>query len=146
MSTKEFVSTGPQAAPNPGTTPSSQEAKRAETVEAKRADSKALGMAFGDAWTYAPAPEASDHVKIQPRYELFIGGQWRAPESKAYFDTINPATEEKLAEVASASAKDVDLAVQAARTGYEKYWSKLRPLDRGKYIFRIARALQEKAR
>ncbi|MFS8069989.1 MAG: aldehyde dehydrogenase family protein, partial [Byssovorax sp.] len=138
MSTKETIAKGPKAAPNSGATTSS--------TEAKRADSKALGMAFGDAWTYAPAPEASDHVKIQPRYELFIGGQWRAPESKAYFDTINPATEEKLAEVADASAKDVDLAVQAARTGYEKYWSKLRPLDRGKYIFRIARALQEKAR
>ena len=138
MSTKETVAKGPQMAPTPGAAPS--------PTEAKRADSKALGMAFGDAWTYAPAPEASDHVKIQPRYELFIGGQWRAPESKAYFDTINPATEEKLAEVADASAKDVDLAVQAARMGYEKYWSKLRPLDRGKYIFRIARALQEKAR
>ena len=146
MNRKESASTAPQAAPNPGPTTSSREAKRAESLEAKREGSKALGISFGDAWTYAPAPEANDHVKLQPRYELFIGGAWRAPESKAYFDTINPATEEKLAEVADASAKDVDLAVQAARTGYEKYWSKLRPLDRGKYIFRIARALQEKAR
>src|SRR4051812_36007772 len=79
-------------------------------------------LGFGDAWTYAPSPEAKDHVKIEPRYELFIGGKWRAPESKKYFDTVSPSTEEKLSEVAEANEKDVDLAVQAARLGYEKYW------------------------
>jgi aldehyde dehydrogenase (NAD+) len=103
-------------------------------------------MDFGSAWAYAPAPEATDHVRIQPRYELFIGGKWRAPSSKKYFDTISPSTEEKLAEVAEADDKDVDLAVRAARVAYEKYWSKLRPIDRGKYVYRIARAIQEKAR
>ncbi len=103
-------------------------------------------LSFGDAWTYAPAPEATDHVKIAARYELFIGGKWRAPHSKKYFDTVSPSTEVKLSEIADADDKDVDAAVAAARTGYERYWSKLRPLDRGKYIYRIARALQEKAR
>lgn len=104
------------------------------------------GIVFGDAWTYAPSPEAVDHVRIAPRYELFIGGQWTAPRSGKYFPTHNPATEEQLSEVADAGEADVDLAVAAARVGYEKYWSKLRPIDRGKYIYRIARALQEKAR
>jgi aldehyde dehydrogenase (NAD+) len=103
-------------------------------------------VAFGDAWSYAPAPEARDHVKIAPRYDLFIGGAWRAPESGRYFDTVSPSTEEKLAEVAEAGEKDVDLAVQAARAAYDRYWSRLRPIERGKYIYRIARALQEKAR
>ncbi len=133
MSTKEAASTAPATT-------------AAAKPDAKRPESKAIGMAFGDVWTYAPAPEARDHIKLQAKYDLFIGGKWKAPESKKYFDTISPSTEEKLAEIADASAKDVDLAVQAARTGYEKYWSKLRPLDRGKYLFRIARALQEKAR
>jgi aldehyde dehydrogenase (NAD+) len=109
-------------------------------------DPRGHRIVFGDAWTYAPAPEATDHVRIQPRYDLFIGGAWRPPQSNKYFDTVNPATEEKLAEVAEANEADVDLAVRAARDAYDRYWSKLRPIDRGKYVYRIARALQEKAR
>jgi aldehyde dehydrogenase (NAD+) len=105
-----------------------------------------LALDFGAAWEYAPAPESPDHVKIEPRYELFIGGKWQAPASKKYFDTISPSTEEKLSEVADADAADVDRAVKAARVAYEKYWSKLRPIDRAKYVYRISRALQEKAR
>ncbi|MGH7284969.1 MAG: aldehyde dehydrogenase family protein, partial [Polyangiaceae bacterium] len=101
---------------------------------------------FGHAWDYAPAPEATDHVKIQPKYELFIDGKWRAPKSGKYFDTISPSTEQKLAEVAEAGAADVDLAVSAARKAYENVWSKMRPAERAKYIFRISRAIQEKAR
>ncbi len=101
---------------------------------------------FGQAWAYAPAPEAADHVRIAPRYELFIGGKWVAPQSGAYFDTISPSTEQKLAEVAEADERDVATAVESARNAYEKYWSKLRPIDRGKYIYRIARVIQEKAR
>ncbi|UQA55618.1 aldehyde dehydrogenase family protein [Polyangium aurulentum] len=101
---------------------------------------------FGNAWSYAPAPEATDHVRIQPRYELFIGGKWQAPQSGKYFDTTSPSTEQKLAEVAEADERDVDLAVKAARNAYEKYWSKLAPVERGKYVYRIARVMQEKAR
>ena len=103
-------------------------------------------LAFGKAWEYAPAPEATDHVKIKPRYELFVGGKWQKPQSKKYFDTISPSTEQKLAEIADADAADVDHAVSAARRGYEKYWSKMPGSERAKYIFRIARAIQEKAR
>src|SRR5271168_4975814 len=101
---------------------------------------------FGAAWTYAPAPEARDHVKIAPRYELFIGGAWRAPRSGRYFDTVSPSTEDKLAEVAEADERDVDDAVQAARRAYDRYWSKLPGRERAKYIFRIARAIQERSR
>ncbi len=101
---------------------------------------------FGKAWEYAPAPETPDHVKIDERYELFIGGKWKKPHSRKYFDTISPSTEKKLSEVAEANAKDVDDAVRAARTAYDKYWSKMRPSDRAKYLFRIARAIQEKSR
>ncbi len=69
-----------------------------------------------------------------------------APKSKKYFPTINPATEEPIAEVAEANAEDVDAAVRSARTAYDKIWSKLRPAERAKYLYRIARAMQEKAR
>ena len=116
----------------------------APSLEGHRGASPALD--FGGAWEYAPAPEATGNVTIAPRQELFIGGKWRAPKSGRYFDTTSPSTEEKLSEVADASAEDVDDAVRAARAGYEKYWSKLRPTERAKYIFRIARAIQEKAR
>src|SRR4051812_46254287 len=80
---------------------------------------------FGDKWSYAPAPEANDYIKLQKRYPLFIGGKFVAPKSGIYFDSINPATEEKLAEIAEANARDVDLAVTSARKAYNKVWSKM---------------------
>src|ERR1019366_7400161 len=92
---------------------------------------------FGRAWEYAPSPEASDHVHIAPRQELFIGGRWVGPRSGKYFDTASPSTEEKLAEVADADERDVDDAVQAARRAYDRYWSKMRGSERAKYLFRI---------
>jgi aldehyde dehydrogenase (NAD+) len=107
---------------------------------------KDLALEFGKAWEYAPAPESPDHVKLAPKYDLFIGGKWVAPNSKKYFDSINPATEGKIAEVAWADASDVEAAVVAARKAYEKYWSRMPGSERAKYIFRIARAIQEKAR
>ena len=101
---------------------------------------------FGHAWEYAPSPEATDHVRIAPRHELFVGGAWRQPHSSRYFDTISPSTEQKLAEVAEADERDVDDAVQAARRAYDRYWSRMPGRERAKFIFRIARAIQEKAR
>jgi aldehyde dehydrogenase (NAD+) len=109
-------------------------------------DGQSFGLQFGSKWSYAPAPESADHVVIEKRYELFINGRWQKPLSGRYFDTVSPSTEEKLAEVAEADERDVDKAVAAARHAYEKYWRPMRPIDRAKYIFRIARALQEKAR
>ncbi|HEX6643021.1 MAG TPA: aldehyde dehydrogenase family protein, partial [Thermoanaerobaculia bacterium] len=97
-------------------------------------------------WEYAPSLESTDHVKIASRYNLFIGGKFVEPHSKKWFETVNPATEEKLADVADADAHDVDRAVKAARTAYDKSWRKLKPSERAKYIFRIARLIQEKSR
>ena len=102
-------------------------------------------LAFDDGWQYSPAPESTDHIKVKKRYGLFIGGDFVAPEKGKYFDTINPATEEKLSRVALASEADVDKAVRAARKAYGS-WSRLKPAERGKYIYRIARIMQERAR
>ena len=103
-------------------------------------------LEFGTAWDYAPAPEARDHVRLEKRYGLFINGEFTAPKSKKYFETINPATETVLAEVADGGAADVDAAVRAAEEAYRRRWSKLSPEKRGKYVYRIARLLQEKSR
>ena len=97
-------------------------------------------------WEYAPAPEAKDHVKLKAQYDLFINGKFVKPNSKKYFATHDPSTGEKLAEVAQANAKDVDSAVTAAKTAYDKVWKKMPAKERAKYIFRIARVMQERAR
>ena len=97
-------------------------------------------------WEYAPAPEGTGHIKLNKKYNLFIDGKWVAPSSKKYFETINPATEEVLAEIAYANEKDVDLAVKAARKAYTNVWSKIPASERAKYIYRIARLMQERAR
>lgn len=96
------------------------------------------------AWEYAPSPETMRPV-IAARHRHFIGGKWVAPKSGRYFQTINPATEEPLSEVALGTAGDVDRAVRAARTAFGP-WSKLPGAERGKYLFRIARMIQEKTR
>jgi aldehyde dehydrogenase (NAD+) len=97
-------------------------------------------------WEYAPSLEATDHFKIASRYNLFIGGKFVEPHSKKWFESINPATEDRLSEVAEADAEDVDRAVKAARNAYEKTWRKIAPSERAKYIYRIARLIQEKSR
>ncbi|HEV2036455.1 MAG TPA: aldehyde dehydrogenase family protein [Candidatus Dormibacteraeota bacterium] len=94
---------------------------------------------------YAPAPESTDHIKIQPRYGLFVGGRMVEPHSKKRFATINPATEQRLSEVAEADEVDVDRAVAAAGSAF-KSWSRLSPSRRARYLFRISRLIQERAR
>jgi aldehyde dehydrogenase (NAD+) len=101
---------------------------------------------FGSKWEYAPAPEDFKYIKIAPRHELFINGQFVAPSTGKYFDTINPATEEKLSEIALAGEADVDLAVKAARRAFDRVWSRMAGRERGKYLFRVARIIQEKSR
>lgn len=103
-------------------------------------------LQFDTKWKYAPAPESADHIQLKDRYDLFINGKFTAPASKKYFDTINPATEKRIASVAEANASDVDKAVTAAKNAQAKVWSKISAAERGKYIYRIARILQEKAR
>jgi aldehyde dehydrogenase (NAD+) len=97
-------------------------------------------------WDYAPAPEARDIVTLQKRYGVFIGGELVDPRSGEHFETLDPSTEEPLAEVAQAGPVDVDLAVKAARDAFENGWSDLSPAERAKYLFRIARILQERSR
>jgi aldehyde dehydrogenase (NAD+) len=115
------------------------------TIRASR-KSKGLEPDFSGGWEYAPAPESTSHVKIEPRYGLFIGGKFVPPKSGRWFETINPATEQTLSEVAEAGEVDVDAAVRAAERAYRKLWRRMRGRERGKYVYRLARMLQEKAR
>ena len=105
-----------------------------------------LKLKFESARSYAPAPESRSAATINERYELFINGKFDKPQAKKYFDSINPATEEKLSSIAEAGAADVNRAVKAARNAYDSTWKKMPGKERGKYIFRIARMMQERAR
>ena len=95
---------------------------------------------------YAPAPESRSVVEIRPSYGLFIDGRFTDAADGGAFKTVNPATEEVLASVAEAGAADVDAAVAAARTAYERVWGPMPGRDRAKYLFRIARLIQERGR
>lgn len=97
-------------------------------------------------WTYSPSPESTSHVNLRESYDLYINGKWEKPSSGQYFDSINPANEKHLAKVAHANQADVDKAVVAARNAYDTVWSKLSGSERAKYIYRIARIMQERAR
>ncbi len=116
----------------------------AKTIAKRK--SNTLKLKFDTSWTYAPAPESKSSATINKQYDLFINGNWQKPLSKRYFDTINPANEEKLSDIAEAGQADVDAAVKAARNAYEKVWKKTPPKERAKYIFRIARMIQERSR
>ena len=100
----------------------------------------------GSDWGYAPAPESADHFKLKEQYGLFLGGKFVPAGSGKRFATINPANEKTLAQVADAGEKDVDRAVKAARLAYDKVWRKMSGRERGKYLYRIARIIQERAR
>ncbi|HET9657182.1 MAG TPA: aldehyde dehydrogenase family protein [Kineosporiaceae bacterium] len=95
---------------------------------------------------YAPAPESRAVVDIRPSYGLFVDGDFSPAADGAALKTVNPATEEVLSEVAVAGEADVDRAVRAARSAYEGVWSRMSGTQRGKYLFRIARIIQERAR
>ena len=108
----------------------------------KRQDRSPVPSAF----EYASAPESRDIVRLEERYSLFVAGEFVEPRSGEFQPTVNPATEEPLAEVAFAGEEDVGVAVQAAREAFENGWSAIRPAERAKYLFRIARILQERSR
>jgi aldehyde dehydrogenase (NAD+) len=101
-------------------------------------------LLFGDLWEYDPAPETAS-PQLQSRYQLFIDGKFTAPKTKKYFPSISPRNEETLAEIALAGAADVDAAYAAAAKAFPA-WSKLPGAERGKYLYRIARLLQDRAR
>jgi aldehyde dehydrogenase (NAD+) len=113
---------------------------------AKKKITEVNSIDFSSEWAYSPSLESAGHIKLKKKYDLFINGKFVKSKSGKYFDTINPATEEKLAEIAEADQKDVDAAVKAARIAYQQVWSKLSGKERAKYIYRIARLIQERAR
>ncbi len=108
----------------------------------KRQDRSPVPSAF----EYAAAPESRDIVRLEERYGLFVGGEWAEPRSGEFAPSVAPRDEEPLAEVAYAGAEDVDLAVQAARSAFADGWSDLPASERAKYLFRVARILQERSR
>ncbi len=95
---------------------------------------------------YDPAPESTAVVTLRDAYGLFINGSFTDPGHHAQFATLNPATEGTLATVAQGTADDVDAAVRAARAAYDTVWSVMPGRERAKYLFRIARLIQERAR
>ena len=105
----------------------------------------AAELIFGDLWEFDPAPETAD-PKLKARYDLFINNKFVPPKSGKYFDSINPANEKKIAEIAYAQAADVDAAYAAAKKAYDTVWGKMPGKERAKYIYRIARLLQDRAR
>lgn len=109
-----------------------------------RTRTPARELLFGNLWEYDPAPETSS-PQLQDRYTLFINGKWVAPKTKKFFDSISPRDGKPLAEIALAGAADVDAAYQAAAAAFPA-WSKLPGAERGKYLYRIARLLQDRAR
>jgi aldehyde dehydrogenase (NAD+) len=98
------------------------------------------------AWQYAPAPQERGIVTIAPCYGLFVNGQFTPAADGRTFTTVNPATEEPLAEVALAGAADVDRAVRAARDAFDRVWRPMPGAQRAKYVYRIARLIAERAR
>jgi len=122
--------------------------KRGAVRDQAAPDSRSADVAVhsGTPWEYAPAPESRDIATIRPEYGLFIGGEFGPAADGQLLETVNPATEETLSQVAAAGAADVDRAVAAARDAYERVWGPMPGAERAKYLYRIARILQERAR
>ncbi|MCH2182168.1 MAG: aldehyde dehydrogenase family protein [Mariniblastus sp.] len=97
-------------------------------------------------WPSSPALESRDSVRLAKSYGLFVNGEFTPSSGNRKYWTINPANEQRLSRISESTAGDVDRAVQAARNCYEKQWSRLRPAERGKYLYRIARLIQERSR
>jgi len=106
---------------------------------------KVAQLKFEGGWEYAHAPETTP-VPLKSKYELFINGKFVAPKNGKYFRSVNPATGRQLTRIAKAEQADVNAAVRSARRAYEKIWGPMSGAERGKYLFRIARIIQEKAR
>jgi aldehyde dehydrogenase (NAD+) len=103
-------------------------------------------LEFNGKWDLSPSLESTDHISIKKQYDLFIDGEFTPPSSGNYFSSINPANEEKIAMIAHANEKDINKAVIAARNSYDGIWSQVSPKERGKYIYRIARLIQENSK
>ena len=125
--------------------PTLTSAKKSPRPTSRAGGRPAPELIFGDLWEYDPAPETAD-PKLKPCYDLFIGGKFVASSSGKYFDSINPANEQQLAKIAQANAADVDAAYHAAKSACDNAWGKMPGRERAKYLFRIARLLQDRAR
>jgi aldehyde dehydrogenase (NAD+) len=116
-----------------------------ESAEDTAREVSSARLIFGDLWEFDPAPESAD-PKIEASYDLFIGGSKVPPRSGETFESINPANEEVISRIPEAGETDVDAAFQAADKAYRTVWSRMPGRERGKYLFRIARLLQDRAR
>jgi aldehyde dehydrogenase (NAD+) len=116
------------------------------TVGAARPASWGLGDGQAIPWEYAAAPESRDIVRLKDRYGLYVNGREVASSDGSWFASVDPSTEEPLAEIARATTDDIDRAVRSARRAQRRTWGALTGRERAKYLFRIARILQERAR
>lgn len=134
-----------------------QQAKAANKKGAKKGSKKAAitpahsaakkgTLNFDTSWTYSPAPESSANLKIKKKYDLFINGKFVKGSTGETFASINPANEKTITQISAASKADVNKAVKAARNAYNGAWGKMSGAERGKYLYRIARMIQERSR
>ena len=103
-------------------------------------------LEFNGDWNLSPSLESTDHIDLKDKYGLFINGSFLEPLSNKYFSTINPSNENQISLIAEAGSEDINLAVKSAKDAYENVWSKMPAKERSKYIYRIARLIQEKAK
>jgi len=116
-----------------------------ESADRNARETSSARLIFGDLWEFDPAPESAD-PRIEASYDLFIGGSKVAPRTGDYFESVNPANEEVISRIPEAREADVDAAFQAADKACRTVWSRMPGRERGKYLFRIARLLQDRAR
>ena len=108
--------------------------------------SKIKTLKYNGKWDFSPSIESIENLSIQKEYQLFINGQFQQPLAKKYFPSINPSTEQQLSRIAKAESEDVDVAVKSARAAFNGQWGKISGKERAKYIYRIARIIQEKSK
>ena len=108
--------------------------------------SKIKSLKYNGKWDFSPSIESIENLSIQKEYQLFINGQFQQPLAKKYFPSINPSNEQQLSRIAKAEAEDVDMAVKSARVAFNGQWGKISGKERAKYIYRIARLVQEKSK
>ena len=108
--------------------------------------SKIKSLKYNGKWDFSPSTESIENLSIQKEYQLFINGQFQQPLAKKYFPSINPSNEQQLSRIAKAESEDVDMAVKSARAAFNGQWGKISGKERAKYIYRIARLIQEKSK
>lgn len=108
--------------------------------------SKIKSLKYNGKWDFSPSIESIENLSIQKEYQLFINGQFQQPLAKKYFPSINPSNEQQLSRIAKAESEDVDMAVKSARAAFNGQWGDISAKERAKYIYRIARLIQEKSK